>query len=120
MVGRPRGLYGERQKTPDALSSASEAWKILSSTARQLILWVLILVGAVMLYQFVVNKNAGGSKQLAYGELVDKIRNGQLDELNIKQSEVVSIEKGSKQELHTPIEGDAIKANLANLADEKG
>ena len=72
-----------------------------------------------MLYQFVVNKQAGGSKPLPYGELVDKIRNGQIDELNIKQSEVVSIEKGSKQEWHTPIEGDAIKANLASLANEK-
>src|SRR5436309_5233354 len=90
--------------------------RILSSTARQLILWVLILVGAVMLYQFVVNKQAGTSKPLPYGELVDKIRNGQIDELNIKQSEAVSIEKANKQEWHTPIEGDAIKANLASLA----
>ena len=61
----------------------------MSSTARQLIFWVLILVGAVMLYQFVTNRQGKDAKQLAYGELVDKVRNGQITELTIKQAEVV-------------------------------
>jgi len=90
----------------------------LSSTARQLIFWVLILVGAVMLYQFVVNKDGRGSKPLSYGELVEKIRNGSVDELTIKQSEIVSKMK-DKQEFRTPIEGDALKADLAKMAVEK-
>src|SRR5947209_1143624 len=73
-----------------------------------------------MLYQFVVNKQSGGSKPLPYGELVDKVRNGQSDEMTIKQSEVVSIEKGNnKQEWHTPVDGDKIKGDLMALAVEK-
>src|SRR3954463_10302545 len=91
----------------------------LSSTARQLIFWVLILVGAVMLYQFVVNKQGKDAKPLSYGELVDKVRNGQITEMTIKQSEVVSVEKDSKTELKTPIEGDKIKGDLAALANER-
>src|SRR3989440_5287965 len=73
-----------------------------------------------MLYQFVVNKQSGGSKPLPYGELIDKVRNGQIDEMTIKQSEVVSIEKGNnKQEWHTPVDGDKIKGDLMALAVEK-
>ncbi len=71
-----------------------------------------------MLYQFVVNKDGRGAKPLPYGELVEKIRNGQVDELTIKASEVVSKTK-DKQEFRTPIEGDAIKADLAKLAVEQ-
>ncbi|MET0625261.1 MAG: ATP-dependent zinc metalloprotease FtsH, partial [Pyrinomonadaceae bacterium] len=90
----------------------------MSSTARQLIFWVLILAGAVILYQFVVNKQAKDVKQLAYGELVEKVRTSQITELTIKQSEVVSLDK-AKQEFRTPIEGDKIKGDLAMLANEK-
>jgi cell division protease FtsH len=90
----------------------------LSSTARQLIFWVLILVGAVMLYQFVVNKQGRDAKQLAYSELIDKVRAGQIVEMTIKQSEVVSTD-AQKNEFRTPIEGDKIKGDLMALAVEK-
>ena len=53
-------------------------------------------MGAVMLYQLVVNKQGRDAKPLSYGELVDKVRAGNIEEMTIKQSEVVSIEKGSK------------------------
>ena len=80
----------------------------MSSTARQLIFWVLILVGAVMLYQFVTNRQGKDAKALSYGELVDKVRTGQVTEMTIKQAEVVSVDK-DKNEFRTPIEGDKIK-----------
>src|SRR5437764_6737134 len=73
-----------------------------------------------MLYKFVVNQQSGTSKPLPYGELVDKVRNGNIDEITIKQTEVVSIEKGNnKQEWHTPVDGDKIKGDLMALAVEK-
>ncbi|MGB8510642.1 MAG: ATP-dependent zinc metalloprotease FtsH [Pyrinomonadaceae bacterium] len=90
----------------------------MSSTARQLIFWVLILVGAVMLYQFVVNKQGHDAKPLAYGQLVENIRDAKVDEITIKQSEVVSFDK-SRNESKTPIEGDKIKGDLMTLAVEK-
>ena len=90
----------------------------MSSTARQLIFWVLILVGAVMLYQFVVNKQGKDSTQLTYGELVQKVRESQIAKMTIKQSEVVSVDKSNK-EFRTPIEGDKIKGDLMALAVEK-
>jgi len=79
---------------------------------------VLILVGAVMLYQFVVNKQSGGSKPLPYGELVDKVRNDLIPEMTVKQSEVVSTDK-DKQEWHTSIDGDKVRGDLVALATER-
>ncbi len=79
---------------------------------------MLILVGAVMLYNFVVNKQVRDAKPLSYGELVQQIRDGKVKELTIKQSEVVSIGK-DKQDYRTPIEGDKIKGDLMALAVEK-
>jgi len=85
---------------------------------------VLILVGAVMLYQFVVNKQDRGVKPLPYGQLVKMVQDGKIAELTIKASEVVSVDNNKeKQEYHTPIEGDAIKNSLmteATKTDEHG
>ncbi|HEX6624364.1 MAG TPA: ATP-dependent zinc metalloprotease FtsH, partial [Pyrinomonadaceae bacterium] len=91
----------------------------MSSTARQLIFWVLILVGAVMLYHFVVNKPGAGAQQLAYGQLIEEIRNGKIGEMTIKQSEVVSITKDKATTFRTSIEGDKVKGDLMALAVEK-
>ena len=90
----------------------------MSSTARQLIFWVLILAGAVMLYTFVVNKQGKDAKPLPYGELVEKVRGEQIVDMTIKQSEVVSVDK-DKTEFKTPIEGDKIKGDLVALATER-
>ncbi|HEX6182693.1 MAG TPA: ATP-dependent zinc metalloprotease FtsH, partial [Pyrinomonadaceae bacterium] len=79
---------------------------------------MLILAGAVMLYTFVVNKQGKDAKPLAYGELVEKVRTGQIVDMTIKQSEVVSVDK-DKTEYRTPIEGDKIKGDLMALAVEK-
>jgi len=79
---------------------------------------VLILVGAVMLYQFVTNRQGKDAKQLGYGELVEKVRSDVITDMTVKQSEVVSTDK-DRNEFRTPIEGDKIKGDLVALATEK-
>ncbi len=79
---------------------------------------MLILVGAVMLYTFVVNKKGAEAKPLAYGQLIDNIREGKVEKLTTKQLEVVSFDK-QKNEFRTPIEGDKVKGDLMALAVEK-
>ncbi|MDT5295557.1 MAG: cell division protease FtsH, partial [Acidobacteriota bacterium] len=71
-----------------------------------------------MLYQFVVNKQGREVKQLPYGELVEKIRNGQIAEITMKQAEVVSVDK-DKNEFKTPIDVDKVKGDLVALSIEK-
>src|SRR3712207_100976 len=71
-----------------------------------------------MLYQFVTNRQGKDAKQLSYGELIEKVGNGEVAEMTIKQAEVISVDK-SKNEFKTPIEGDKIKGDLMALAVEK-
>jgi cell division protease FtsH len=87
----------------------------LSSTARQLIFWVLILVGAVMLYQFVVNKQGKEVAQWPYSQLVDQIKNGKVEEITIKQTEAVGLAEGKKP-FRAAIEGDTMRNALASFA----
>jgi len=71
-----------------------------------------------MLYHFVVNKEGRGAKPLSYGDLVENIRNGKVDELIVKQTEVVSKTK-DKQEFRTTVDGDSMRNDLAKLAAER-
>ncbi len=74
-----------------------------------------------MLYHFVVNKPGRDATQLSYGELVAKVRKGEIEKLTIKQAEVTSVPKDNKAAtFRTPIEGDKIKGDLMSLAVEKG
>ncbi|HST50748.1 MAG TPA: ATP-dependent zinc metalloprotease FtsH [Pyrinomonadaceae bacterium] len=90
----------------------------MSSTARQLILWVLILVGAVMLYQFVVNKQGAAAKDVDINQLYDRIDKGQIEKLTVKQSEVVAVDT-AKNELHTKLSNEPAKNDLMKAAREK-
>jgi cell division protease FtsH len=76
---------------------------------------VLILVGAVMLYQFVVNKQGKDAQQWPYSQLIDQIKNGKVEELTIKQTEAIGLGEG-KTPFHADIEGDAMRNTLANFA----
>jgi cell division protease FtsH len=90
----------------------------LSSTARQLIFWVLILVGAVMLYQFLVNKQGKGATDIDINQLYGKIEKGQIEKLTIKQAEVAAVDT-ARNEFHTKLSNDAAKNDLMKYAREK-
>ncbi|MBA3241394.1 MAG: ATP-dependent metallopeptidase FtsH/Yme1/Tma family protein [Acidobacteria bacterium] len=90
----------------------------MSSTARQLIFWVLILVGAVMLYQFVVNKQGASAKDIDINQLYERIDKGQIEKITVKQSEVVAFDT-SKSELHTKLSNEPAKNDLMKFAREK-
>ncbi|MET0645623.1 MAG: ATP-dependent zinc metalloprotease FtsH, partial [Pyrinomonadaceae bacterium] len=93
----------------------------MSSTARQLIFWVLILAGAVMLYSFVTNRTAKNAQEKNITELKQLINDGKIDKLTIKPTEAVAIEKGAaKSEIHTKLGNPDQQNVLMNLASEKG
>ncbi|HEX7312388.1 MAG TPA: ATP-dependent zinc metalloprotease FtsH [Pyrinomonadaceae bacterium] len=92
----------------------------MSSTARQLIFWVLILAGAVMLYSFVTNRTAKNAQEKNITELSALINEGKIDKLTIKPTEAVAIEKGSKAEIHTKLGNAELQRDLVRLATDKG
>ncbi|HYY56505.1 MAG TPA: ATP-dependent metallopeptidase FtsH/Yme1/Tma family protein, partial [Pyrinomonadaceae bacterium] len=63
----------------------------MSSTAGQIIFWLFIVVGALLLYKFLVNPAGKNSSQLSYGELVAKVEKGDIRSMTVKQSEVVAV-----------------------------
>src|SRR6266536_3469892 len=65
---------------------------ILSSTARQIIFWVLIVAGALLLYKL-VNPGSKNSTNIDLVQLDQKIHNKDLKQLTVKQTETVAIDR---------------------------
>jgi cell division protease FtsH len=90
----------------------------LSSTARQIIFWVFIVVGALVLYQVFAKQQGKNSSQLSYGELVTKVQEGKIAKMTVKQSEVVALD-GGNNEFRTPLDNVFVKRDLMTMATEK-
>jgi cell division protease FtsH len=76
----------------------------LSSTVRQIIFWVLILLGAVLLYKAFANSQAGSPQAVDVSALIARIQNNDITKLTIKQNEVTAVSKSAGQ----------LKAELSN------
>ena len=63
----------------------------LSSTARQIVFWLLIIAGAVLLYKL-VNPRGNSPTSVDLTKLDQMIQNGQLKQLTVKQSETVAMD----------------------------
>jgi cell division protease FtsH len=87
----------------------------LSSTARQIIFWLFIVVGALLLYKFLVNPGGKTPGQLSYGELVAKVQKDEIVSMTVKQSEVIAVDKENK-EYRTQLGNEFVKRDLMNLA----
>jgi cell division protease FtsH len=61
---------------------------ILNSTIRQVIFWVVIIVGAFLLYKVFHDANSAQVKDLAYSELVQKVSNKEVAEATIEPGKV--------------------------------
>src|SRR5436190_3688867 len=68
--------------------------KALSSTARQIIFWVLIIAGALLIYKL-VNPGGKNSQNIDLTQLDQKIKAGELKELVVKQAEAVAIDNNN-------------------------
>jgi cell division protease FtsH len=89
----------------------------LSSTARQIIFWLLIVAGAVLLYKLV---NPGGktSTPADLGILVQKMDAGEIKQLTLNQNEAIALDTRG-QELRIKLTSDQIKNTIFNKATEK-
>jgi hypothetical protein len=69
----------------------------LSSTARQIIFWVLIIAGALLIYKL-VNPGGKNTANIDLTQLDQKIKDKSLKQIVVKQTEVVAIDKNSNVE----------------------
>src|ERR1043166_150486 len=89
----------------------------LSSTARQIIFWLLIIAGALLLYKLV---NPAGKNTLAIDltVLYAKIDAGDIKQLTVKQNETDAIDTRN-QEYRIQLTNDQIKNELFKKANEQ-
>ena len=81
---------------------------------------MLILVGAVMLYQFVVNKPGRNVQEKNYTELKTMIDEGKIEKLTIQPTKAVAVVKNSPNEVHTKLGNEKLQGDLGAYATEKG
>src|ERR1051325_2864322 len=102
----------------DQPRKSEEERKALSSTARQVIFWVLIIAGALLIYKL-VNPGSRNTATIDLTQLQDKIKAGQLKELVVKQSEVVAVDSAPPNiEYHVPLTNTTTQNDLIKLAIE--
>ncbi|HEY6189625.1 MAG TPA: ATP-dependent zinc metalloprotease FtsH [Pyrinomonadaceae bacterium] len=90
----------------------------MSSTARQIIFWLFIVVGALLLYKFLVNPQGKTATEIGITQLQQKIDNGEIEKMTIKQSEVIAVGT-DKKDYRTSLMNDDFKSKLMTKASEK-
>ena len=88
----------------------------LSSTARQIVFWLLIIAGALLLYKL-VNPRGSSYKTVALTEMDQMIQSGTLKSLTVKQNESVAIDNNN-QEYRAALSNEFAKADLLKSARE--
>jgi cell division protease FtsH len=89
--------------------------KILSSTARQIIFWLLIVAGALLIYKL-VNPGTNKSSPIDLTMLEQKIQQGQLSHLTVKTSETTAVEKNTGKAFVAQLTNEHTKAEILKEA----
>ncbi|HLE64029.1 MAG TPA: ATP-dependent zinc metalloprotease FtsH [Pyrinomonadaceae bacterium] len=88
----------------------------LSSTARQIIFWLLIVAGALLLYKL-VNPTGKNSTAIDLTALYQKIDAGEIKQLTVKQNETIALDTRS-QEFRVQLTNEQMKNELFKKANE--
>src|ERR1043165_5679721 len=88
----------------------------LSSTARQIVFWLLIIAGALLLDKL-VNPRGSSYQPVDLTKLDSMIQSGQLKQLTVKQTETVAIDNNN-QEYRVALSNDPAKNDLLKSARE--
>jgi cell division protease FtsH len=88
----------------------------LSSTARQIIFWLLIIAGAVLLYQL-VNPSGKNSTELDLTALYQKIDANDIKQLTVQQNQTVALDQRG-QEFRVQLTNEQMKNELFKKATE--
>ncbi len=88
----------------------------LSSTARQIVFWLLIIAGAVLLYKL-VNPRGSNYQTVDLTKLDQMITSGNLKQITVKQTETVAIDNNN-QEYRVALSNEPGKNDILKSARE--
>ena len=89
----------------------------LSSTARQIIFWLLIVAGALLLYKLVVNPTGRNATAIDLSSLYTKMEAREIKQLTVRQNETTAIDTRN-QEYRVQLTNEQIKNELFKKANE--
>src|SRR6185295_4656692 len=90
--------------------------KVLSSTARQIIFWLLIIAGALLIYKL-VNPGSKNTTNIDIVALKAKIESNELASLTVKQSEAVATDRAGRNYV-AQLTNEQFKSEILKLASE--
>jgi cell division protease FtsH len=93
---------------------------ILSSKAKQIFLWVLIVLSAVVFYFLIMRTQTKAPQELAYNDALTRIESGTISEMYIRSSSAEFTDKDNNKFFTYIIKGDAPVTQLLASAKEKG
>ena len=88
----------------------------LSSTARQIVFWLLIIAGALLLYKL-VNPRGNNVDNVDLTRFDQMIQSGELKQITVKQTETIGIDNHNK-EYSVALSNEAAKNDLLKSARE--
>src|SRR5882724_13446622 len=90
--------------------------KALSSTARQIIFWLLIIAGALLIYKL-VNPGTKNTANIDLTQLDQKIKEKSLKQITVKQTEIVAVDKQPPNvEYHVALTNATAKNDIIKAA----
>ncbi|MEP6719584.1 MAG: ATP-dependent zinc metalloprotease FtsH [bacterium] len=89
----------------------------MSSTARQIVFWLLIIAGALLLYKL-VNPSGKNVQAIDLGALTQKMDAFEIKQLTLKQNEAIAVDT-QNQEYRIQLTSDQIKNTIYNKSQEK-
>ncbi|MEP6920127.1 MAG: ATP-dependent zinc metalloprotease FtsH [bacterium] len=90
----------------------------MSSTARQIIFWLLIVAGALLLYKLVVNPTGKNATAIDLAALYGKIDALEIKQITVKQSETTALDTRG-QEYRVQLSNEQMKNELFKKANEQ-
>ena len=87
----------------------------MSSTARQIVFWLLIVAGALLIYKL-VNPGTNKSTAIDLTSLEQKIQQGQLSHITVKTSETTAVEKNTGKVFVAQLTNEHTKAEILKEA----
>ncbi len=87
----------------------------MSSTARQIVFWALIILGALLIYKL-VNPGSKNTQNIDLTQLEDKINKGELKQLTVRATETVAVDRVSGVEYHIQLSNEHTKAEILSEA----
>jgi cell division protease FtsH len=90
----------------------------LDSKFRQLIFWVILIGGALLLYQFFQSSSSHAAQELPINELVDEIKKGNVEKAVIESDQITGVLKPNKKKFKTSVGNQEIQNEIYKMMVE--